>query len=442
MSADAVVSLAGITKVYPVYRRPEHRLFQMFLRHHYRLYREYWAVKNISFNIKRGETIGLIGRNGAGKSTLLQIISGTLQPTSGTRHVRGRVAAMLELGAGFNPEFTGRENISLAATILGLTEREIRDRFQSIIEFASIGDFIDQPVKVYSSGMYARLAFAVSAHVDADILIVDEILSVGDAAFGQKCMRFIHQFRKRGSLILVSHDTGTITSMCDRAIWLEAGEVRQQGEAKEVCHDYITSINKEKDLTDSFKIGGSRKAPPKSQFVTDQRLDLLKNSNQRNDLEVFNFDPTAPWFGQRGATIQNVTLLDAEGDILPVLEGGEQVTLRIQVSCEQAIAKPIVGFFIKNNLGQYLFGDNTFLSHKTSRPCLAAGEQLFASFTFQMPFLPTGDYAVLASIAEGTQEQHQQHHWIDDALFFKVHSSHVAQGLIGVPMLKIDLAKG
>ena len=172
----------------------------------------------------------MIGRNGSGKSTFLQLVCGTLTPTVGSVQVKGRIAALLELGAGFNPEFTGRDNVFLSASILGLSQEQITERYDRIEEFAGIGDFIDQPVKVYSSGMYARLAFAVAAHVDADILIIDEILAVGDAAFTQKCMRFIRQFKEHGTILFVSHDASSIVNLCDRCLWLENGSVRQIGD--------------------------------------------------------------------------------------------------------------------------------------------------------------------------------------------------------------------
>lgn len=207
MSSEIAIKAQGLGKSYLIYAKPQDRLKQMILRWR-KYYQEYWAVQNVDLTIRRGEAVGIIGRNGSGKSTLLQMIAGTLQPNSGGLSVEGRVAPLLELGAGFNPEFTGRENVRLAAAILGLTASEIHERQDAIIDFAGIGDFVDQPVKTYSSGMFARLAFAVAAHVDADILIIDEILAVGDAAFTQKCMRFIRQFKEKGTLLFVSHDAG------------------------------------------------------------------------------------------------------------------------------------------------------------------------------------------------------------------------------------------
>lgn len=439
MSSDTVIEAHGVGKVYTIYRRPEDRLKQMLIRWE-RFYEEYWAVRDVSLTVKRGETVGIIGRNGSGKSTMLQMICGILQPSAGNLKVTGRIAGLLELGAGFNPEFTGRENVTLSATILGLTDAQIAERFDSITEFAGIGEFIDQPVKLYSSGMYARLAFAVAAHVDADILIVDEILSVGDAAFTQKCMRFIRKFRETGTLLFVSHDTASVVALCDRAIWLDRGQVRDEGPANDVCHHYHAALDRELDDGSNFKFGGVRARPAPATPMEDTRAEALRPLHQ-GAIELFEFNPDAPWFGRRGASIDKAELLSASGDAARTLTGGEVVTLRVSCSAEARVETPIVGFFVRDRLGQNLFGDNTYLSHRDQPMPLEPGARFVASFRFQMPYLPTGDYAVVVAVAEGTQEAHVQHHWVDDALFFRVHSSHVAQGLIGLPMLDIALTE-
>src|SRR5690606_4381644 len=232
----------NISKCYELFTRPHQRLLSYFFKTAARQKTDFWALKELSFSLLPGETLGIVGRNGSGKSTLLQIICGTLSPTSGSVELSGRVAALLELGAGFNPEFTGRENVLLNAAIYGLTREEIAARLDDIIAFADIGDFIDQPVQHYSSGMFVRLAFAVIAHVDADILIIDEALAVGDALFAQKCMRFLEDFKKQGSIIFVSHDSGSITRLCDRAIWLDRGEMRLLGDAKSVTEAYLEHL--------------------------------------------------------------------------------------------------------------------------------------------------------------------------------------------------------
>ena len=237
MSSDAVIEVHGLRKTFPIYDKPHHRLLQMFSRR--RWHREFEALREVSFSLRPGETVGVVGRNGSGKSTLLQIICGTLAPTAGEVRVKGRVAALLELGAGFNPEFTGRENVFLNGTVLGLTRREIEARLPDILAFAGIGEFIDRPVKTYSSGMYVRLAFAVAIHVEPDLLIVDEALSVGDEAFQRKCFARIEALRQRGCTILfVSHAAATVVELCDRAILLDAGDMLADGPPKLVISAY------------------------------------------------------------------------------------------------------------------------------------------------------------------------------------------------------------
>ena len=440
MSSEVAIRARGLSKCYAIFKRPEDRLKQMLSFGRRKYYQEFWSVRDVEFDIHRGETVGIVGRNGSGKSTLLQMVCGTLTPTSGELAVKGRVAALLELGAGFNPEFTGRENVFLAASVLGLKQKQINERFVQIEEFAGIGDFIDQPVKTYSSGMYARLAFAVIAHVDADILIIDEILAVGDAAFTQKCMKFIRRFKAQGTLLFVSHDTGSVVNLCDRAVWLDRGYVREVGLAKDVCHNYLAALHSEKEDASNFKIGGTRKAPPERTLVVqDSRDEELKSSQLQNEIKLFQFDPEAPWFGKRGATIRAIHILGADGEVLSLLYGAEVVALKVTCSVEQTIKNPIVGFFVKDRLGQHLFGDNTYLTYRNADIAVTSEQEFSACFRFQMPYLPTGDYSIIVAVAEGTQEDHVQHHWIDDALFFRVESSHVVRGLVGIPMLDIDL---
>lgn len=440
MSSERSISAKNVGKAYAIYKRPEDRLKQMLWRGRRKYYTDYWALQGVDLEVSRGETIGIIGRNGSGKSTFLQLICGTSEPTVGELEVNGRVAALLELGAGFNPEFTGKENVFLSATVLGLTQKQIEQRYAAITEFAGIGDFIEHPVKIYSSGMYARLAFSVAAHVDADILIIDEILAVGDVAFNQKCMRYLREFKQRGTLFFTSHDLGAVVNLCDRVVWLESGQVREIGIPKDVCYRYLASFEKERENTNHFRIGGTRKANSATNSVRDSREAILKSSALQNKIELFDFDPNAPWFGERGAHIENVQILNKQGEPFQILEGGEEATLKITCRAENALVSPIVGFFVRDRLGQNLFGDNTYLTYRDSPQIISAGTEFCASFEFQLPYLPTGDYSVVAALAEGTQEQHKHHHWIDEALIFRVHSSHVVRGLIGIPIQAIEIS--
>jgi len=278
MCSDLAIEVKNVSKQFRLFKRPKDRLLQALFRKK-TYYTPFDALRNIDFTVKRGETVGIIGRNGSGKSTLLQMICGTLAPSAGDIQVHGRVAALLELGAGFNPEFTGRENVYLNGAILGLSTAEMDARLEAILAFAEIGAFIDQPVKTYSSGMYVRLAFAVIAHVDADILIIDEALAVGDALFTQKCMRFLRQFKEHGTILFVSHDSAAVTNLCDRAVWLHQGEMRAVGDAKSVCEDYLAMLFGSQNSNEPRAL-----APivPVEEWV-DQRRDLINHSQLRND---------------------------------------------------------------------------------------------------------------------------------------------------------------
>lgn len=436
MLSEVAIQASGLGKAYLIYDKPQDRLKQMILRWR-RFYREYWAVQDVDLTIRRGETVGIIGRNGSGKSTLLQMIAGTLQPNSGSLSVSGRVAPLLELGAGFNPEFTGRENVRLSATVLGLSPQQIDERYDDIVAFSGIGEFVEQPVKAYSSGMFARLAFAVAAHVDADILIVDETLSVGDAAFTQKCMRYIRKFKENGTLLFVSHDAAAVTSLCDRAIWIDKGRLREEGAAKDVCLAYQASLRHETD-GEAFSISGRRREA-RSPAKRDVRHQIIQASDKRNVMEVFEFDPDAPSFGAGGGRIESVRFLDHAGNELNVLEGGEDVTLEISCLAKRSIHAPIVGFLVRDRLGQNLFGDNTYLTYALTPLTFGEGEMFVASFAFRMPYLPAGDYAVATALAQGSQGDHVQHHWVDEALIFHCAGSHVTHGLIGLPMQDITI---
>lgn len=457
MSSEVVIRVQGLSKHYQVYETPRDRLKQFMLprlqgltrRPQQQYFHEFKALDNVSFEVRRGETVGIIGRNGSGKSTLLQVLCGTLAPTSGSVETHGRIAALLELGSGFNPEFTGRENVYLYASVLGLSRQTIAERFAGIEEFADIGEFINQPVKTYSSGMVVRLAFAVIAHVDADILVIDEALAVGDAFFVQKCMRFLRRFMENGTILFVSHDTSAVVNLCHHAIWLANGKVRYQGPSKEASERYLAALF-ETDTPADAEPAAATPAPPSPRprgvvaaanagAERDMRQDWINASSLRNDIEVFSFSPDAAQFGQRGASIASVLLRDDAGNRLNWVVGGEMVTLEVQCEAHVALNGPIVGFYLKDRLGQNLFGDNTYLLYADQPQHIQAGHPFQALFTFRMPTLPGGDYSIAVAIAEGTQQDHVQHHWIHDAVVLKSHSSSVSTGLIGIPITEIRL---
>jgi lipopolysaccharide transport system ATP-binding protein len=447
---DIAIRASHLGKCYQIYHNPHDRLKQFLIPRLQRLvgrkpkqyFHEFWALNDVSFEIKKGETVGIIGRNGSGKSTLLQLLCGTLTPSSGQVETNGRVAALLELGSGFNPEFTGRENVYMNAAVLGLSPEQVTERFDDIAAFAEIGEFIEQPVKTYSSGMMLRLAFSVIAHVDADILIIDEALAVGDAFFTQKCMRFLRNFMKTGTVLFVSHDTNSIRNLCSKAMWLEKGNILQQGTPKEVSENYLeaffeaqqgknTTVRLKKELLTDHVMDSSK----------DQRQKFINASNLRNDIQVFEFDPDAPSFGKGNAQIIAVKFLDAQGNPLAWIVGGEEVILRVEAIALSALDSPIIGFFINDKLGQHLFGDNTWFNYMDEPVYCAEGQVITAEFTFQMPRLAAGDYSITVAIANGTQHEHTQHHWVHDAISFKCESTSVAGGLIGIPMKSIKLER-
>jgi lipopolysaccharide transport system ATP-binding protein len=446
MSSEVVIKANELAKNYLLYDDPAHRLWQMLLGRFRQFYREHAALQPISLEIRRGDVVGVVGRNGAGKSTLLQLICGTLQPSAGSVNVSGRVAALLELGSGFNPEFTGRENIYMNAQILGLSEAEVDERFTQIVEFADIGAFLESPIKTYSTGMYLRLAFAVIAHVDADILIIDESLAVGDAFFTQKCMRFLRDFMQKGTILFVTHDTASVKALCNRAVWLDKGRLMGQGSPKEICEMYLEAFFEAEQGTKGQSVQMSE--PLKPTLVEQPvRGTVVDESHSQERVESktqekrFEFDPQAPSFGSGSARITQVTLFDDTNHKVSWVTGGERIYLRIKAQTHSLLESPIVGFYIKDRLGQNLFGDNTCLSYAERPFDCQNGDRLQATFEFNMPILPCGEYSICAAIANGTQTMHVQHHWIHDALIFRSESVNVATGLIGIPMRSIEMTK-
>ncbi|NND69026.1 MAG: ABC transporter ATP-binding protein [Halioglobus sp.] len=438
MSSEAIIEVRGLGKEYRIFDRPQDRFKQMLVRGRRKYYTEFPALKDVNLSVARGETVGIIGRNGSGKSTLLQIICGTLQQSAGEVSVQGRVAALLELGTGFNPEFTGRENVSLYASVLGLADEQIEARFDSIVAFADIGEFLDQPVKTYSSGMVVRLAFAVIAHVDADILVIDEALAVGDAYFVQKCLRFLREFSQRGTLLFVSHETSTVLSLCDRAVWLDKGEVRDIGSAKTTVGRYLEGLYGDQEAEHAGPVKTVSAPDTQPEEYLDQRHEFLNNSNLRTDIRMLDFDPGAARFSDGLADIVDVAFVE-DGKRLGWMVGGEKVCLEIRCTSSVDLDRPIVGFFIKNRTGQNVFGDNTELTYRDAPVPLSAGRVCCASFEFTMPRLPVGDYTLDVSISNGTQADHQMLNWKYDVLAFKVEAGSIVHGLVGIPMRAIRL---
>jgi len=453
-ASEIAIRVENLGKCYQIYNRPSDRLRQFVVPRVQRqlkrppttYYRDFWAVQDLSFEIRRGDTMGIIGRNGSGKSTLLQIICGTLTPTTGRVDVNGRVAALLELGAGFNPEFTGRENVYLNGALYGLNRDEVDARIDAISSFADIGSFMDQPVKTYSSGMYVRLAFAVIAHVDADILVVDEALAVGDAVFTQKCMRFIRRFQENGTLLFVSHDSGAVQNLCAKAMWLHKGVLQDIGPAKGVVERYtkytlqeiygssesLTEVNQAPDAPDPAAEIKSVAPVVGMPGETDRAVYSSQFRVAENPLGGTGF--------QSGkARIEDVRLENIGGQTQDIFEGGEKIRLVIRARADIALTHPIIGFYVTDRLGQELFGENTLPFTGDAGMAVQPGQSFSANFDFTLPMLPNGQYAVTASVAHGTLVDHVQHHWMYDILLLHVTSSKVRWGLVGLPFDDVRL---
>lgn len=445
MPPELAINISGLSKRFEIYEKPGDRLKQFLmprLQRHFgrpqkQYFKEFWAVNDLSLQIVKGETFGIVGRNGSGKSTLLQMICGTLTPTVGHLETQGRIAALLELGSGFNPEFTGRENVHMNASVLGLSAEQIDQRFADIAAFADIGDFIEQPVKTYSSGMMLRLAFAVIAHVDADILVIDEALAVGDAYFAQKCMRFLRAFKQKGTLLFVSHDASAVVNLCDRALWLQSGRMMNQGMAKGVMELYLEGIYGGTPATATDEAAAPRARQPAAAVA--EQIPPVVLTQRTLAMEPASSQGLHQGFGTGMASISDVRLLSASGESLRWVSGGEKVTLEINVRSVSRLDQPIIGFIVKDRLGQHLFGDNTFEAYASTPLSCPPDNTLRACFEFSMPLLPRGEYSMAVAIADGTQDHHVVHEWVHEALLFQSHCASVVTGLVGIPMLGVKL---
>ena len=440
------IRVKELSKVFRVYEKPEDRLkesiysaFSNLLRRGSVTYgRKFEALSNVSFEVNMRDTVGVIGCNGSGKSTLLQMICGTLSPSAGVIDVNGRVAALLELGSGFNPEFTGRENVYMNASILGLSAKEVSDKFDEIVAFADIGDFLEQPVKTYSSGMILRLAFAVVAHVNADILVIDEALSVGDAVFTQKCMRFIKSFQQKGTLLFVSHDMNAVKNLCQYTIWLEKGAIKMMGVSNDVTNAYLQSslqtVYGEERKLDSIAPRGA--VPDVSNADDVSNAPLL---DYEAKLAVRDNMSRSKGWKTGVAELLGAELVNLENVSDSVFRGGEKVRMTIKAMAHEHLESPILGFIVKDRLGQDLFGENTLSFASVTPAPVSAGRTFLAEFDFTLPMLPNGEYVVMTSVADGTLYDNIQHHFLHDALVITVSCSKVRWGLTGIPFDRVAM---
>nr|WP_210201709.1 ABC transporter ATP-binding protein [Mesorhizobium loti] len=428
-NSELAIRVQGVSKHYTMFERPEDRFKQMVVPRLQRLvrqaprryFRDFAALNDVTLEVGRGETVGIIGRNGSGKSTLLQIICGTLQPTSGRVEVRGRIAALLELGAGFNPEFTGRENVFLNASILGVPRQEMEWRFEDIAKFADIGPFLDQPVKTYSSGMYVRLAFATAINVDPDILVVDEALAVGDEAFQRKCFARIEDIKDKGGTILfVSHAAQTIVQLCTKAFLLDRGEMLLEGTPKTVVSQYQRLINllgTEADEVRTQIASGEGLAQPESIPIAS------KGEGHEKEDESW-FDPalgssSVVEYESHGVRISNLTIQSADERPVNVLQVGKTYSLSYDVMFSTDAGSVIFGMQAKTVSGFVLAGANNQYVPESSFGDFKAGQKRRITFTFVCRFLP-GVYLVDTGVMAIVNGEMRFAHRILDALMFRV----------------------
>jgi lipopolysaccharide transport system ATP-binding protein len=398
----SVIDFRAVSKSYPVYAAPTDRLKELLTFNRASFHKDFWALRDVSFSVERGETFCVIGENGSGKSTMLQLVAGILHPTAGEVSIAGRVAALLELGSGFNPEFSGRDNVYLNGSILGLSTREIDKRYKDIESFAEIGSFINQPVKTYSSGMSVRLAFAVAIHVDPEILLVDEALAVGDIYFRQRCMRKIHELRSRGVTILfVSHAIGDVKAIGDRCLWLEKGRVRELGDTESVVVKYLAAMTvkdsaylEQTHAPEPQQISSRHDAPP--EIIT-----RIPNVDHRH--------------GDRRAEVIGIGIFDAYGRELRLLEPNTRIVVRISVRANQDIPLPNVGFMLRNHLGIDFAGTNT-TREDCNMEAMSAGDTRTIDFHVDVPELYPAAFSFSPAIANGTLHSYTMCDWIDNAI--------------------------
>lgn len=385
------IVVSNLGKAYRQYPTRWSRLAEWVLPGAHPRHKLKWVLRDIGFTVEPGEAVGLIGINGAGKSTLLKLITGTTQPTTGGVHMEGRVAALLELGMGFHPDFTGRQNVFMAGQLLGMTVEEIQQLMPEIEAFAEIGDYMDQPVRVYSSGMQMRVAFSVATARRPDILIVDEALSVGDTYFQHKSFDRIRSFRRHGTtLLLVSHDKQAIQSLCDRALLLDGGRLAREGPPEEIMDFYNAMIAERENET------------------------VRLNATPEGKVQTVS--------GTGEATVADIALLDDKGERVEVVDVGAPVTLQVRVRAKAAIPRMVLGYMIKDRLGQTMYGTNTHLKELPLED-VAAGDEVVYRFAFPMNLGP-GTYSVATAIVSTDTHLVNNYEWRDLALVFTVMNMH------------------
>ncbi len=402
LDSDIAISVKNLTKVYHLYDKPQDRLKEALNPFKKSYHHDFYALNDVSFEIKKGETVGIIGKNGAGKSTLLKIITGVLTSTSGEVQANGKIASLLELGAGFNPEMTGIENIYLNGTIMGFTKEEMDKKVDAILEFADIGEFVYQPVKMYSSGMFARLAFSVAINVEPDILIVDEVLSVGDIRFQQKSIRKMEEFSQSGKTILfVTHDMGTVNSFCSNVIWIDKAKLHSMGNSETIVKKYITFMSYGEE------VGLNQKEDKRSKNINNE-IDVMWESTKGCES-----------FGEGGVEILETTIIDKQKRIF--FKGNDEIIFAIKLYVIRDIKDPIVGFLLRDRYGNAVTGANNIVYATDSKLESFKGDSFqIIKFKMKLPGLANGVYLFSPAIAEGKLNNHTQLHWVDDAKIIEI----------------------
>lgn len=444
MSSDGIaIRVENLSKCYPLYDAPRDRLKQFILPRLQRVvgrrpknyYREFWALRDVSFEVTKGETLGIVGKNGSGKSTLLQILCGTLFPSEGQVEIKGRVAALLELGTGFNPEFTGRENVYLNASVLGLSKAEVDNKFDDITAFADIGEFIDQPVKTYSSGMFVRLAFAIQAHVDPDILIVDEALAVGDAYFVHRCMNRFYELKSQGTtVLLVTHDASAIRTLCSKALWLDQGCTKLFGQPAEVTDFYLAHLfgqpvastalaNRSPVLDqDNHQMGATSKNDSDGKVSILVPEAVLPNIDRR--------------FGDQTCVIEGVGIYDEDMNRIGFCHSGSSIVLRVTIRNDSLAPDKVSlqsGYVLKNWKGEELASTNTGLEG-VELPRLEMGDRVTLRYRIGLPLLHPGSYAICPTVGRrDTTGQVTVCDRVENAIVFDVVSSTTVHVLMRLP---------
>ena len=403
MSEDWAIKIEHLSKVYKIFDKPTDRVKEALNPFRKRYSRDFYALNDVSLTITKGETVGIIGKNGAGKSTILKIITGVLTPTSGSVQVNGRIASLLELGAGFNPEMTGIENIYLNGTIMGYTKEEMDDRLQDIIDFADIGEFIHQPVKMYSSGMFARLAFAVNVNVTPDILIVDEALSVGDVFFQNKCFKRMDTLKKSGVTVLfVSHDIGSIRQLCDKCLWLENGGMRQYGNVEEVAAAYFN---------EQLSLQNKLNQDTVEDFVSNHDIDVFEGKKY---LEL-------PLISSKHGLMNDDVIIKSlsfyeNGEERLVLENGHRYVARYAVEFKKGFENLIFGFVMENNKGIAVIGINSWMASGGKNIAIKKAGTAVVSFEFLLPKILQGTYTISLAVVQGNQLGNVQLTWLENTI--------------------------